>query len=380
MEEKDQNSIALYDTIIRFLGNITDNYEIKDEILDTNIIEKLREHKKQLKDVLNSYGKNNKILEIINVNIIVILANLMNDKQIEKFEFEFTTIKTILDIINETIKQSKTNDVKRNTKFYFSYDFSNTRINGYVFRYLKCLKQLTVNDSIKDKLAQINWLQIIKHIFIYSEDIEEQQLCADLILSLCFNSKIKEQVKIDELFDVIERKASRKNNINLSSTCTQIVDVLNGKLDERQSKNNTKPMPINAKHIMISYSRENKEICMELNKILISKGYKTWIDVGDSKSENLLDMMADAVENASIVLLCYSNSYKMSSNCRLEAEYARKLGKNLIPIKVESKYNPDGWLGILLGEKKYIDFSSAEKIADKSKITELFERIDNMNK
>ncbi len=28
-----------------------------------------------------------------------------------------------------------------------------------------------------------------------------------------------------------------------------------------------------------------------------------------------------------------------------ELEYARNLGKAIIPLKIQSRYNPDGWLG-----------------------------------
>lgn len=55
--------------------------------------------------------------------------------------------------------------------------------------------------------------------------------------------------------------------------------------------------------------------------------------------------MADAVEKSAIVLLCMSRKYKESPNCRTEAEYAYKLEKTLIPLKVEKSYEPDGWLG-----------------------------------
>ena len=59
--------------------------------------------------------------------------------------------------------------------------------------------------------------------------------------------------------------------------------------------------------------------------------------------------MAEAVENSAAVLLCMSAKYKDSPNCRTEAEYAFKLKKPLIPIRVEPNYEPDGWLGEILG-------------------------------
>ena len=45
----------------------------------------------------------------------------------------------------------------------------------------------------------------------------------------------------------------------------------------------------------------------------------------------------------------------------LEAEYTYKLCKTIIPSRLEYKYNPDGWLGIMIGTKLWFDFSVDEK-------------------
>lgn len=40
-----------------------------------------------------------------------------------------------------------------------------------------------------------------------------------------------------------------------------------------------------------------------------------------------------------------------------EAEYTFQLKKDYIPLMMQRKYRPDGWLGIILGAKLYFDFS-----------------------
>jgi hypothetical protein len=52
-----------------------------------------------------------------------------------------------------------------------------------------------------------------------------------------------------------------------------------------------------------------------------------------------------------------TEKYKQSPNCQSEAEYAYRLRKPYVPILLQSKYKPDGWLGMLLGTKFYIDFT-----------------------
>ena len=59
--------------------------------------------------------------------------------------------------------------------------------------------------------------------------------------------------------------------------------------------------------------------------------------------------MAEAVEQASVFLMCVSEKYYLSPNCRLEAEYAIKLQKPIIPLIMQEDYMPLGWLGIIIG-------------------------------
>lgn len=39
-----------------------------------------------------------------------------------------------------------------------------------------------------------------------------------------------------------------------------------------------------------------------------------------------------------------------------EAEYAYQRRKRVIPLMMEPSYSPDGWLGIILGSKLWMDF------------------------
>ena len=71
-----------------------------------------------------------------------------------------------------------------------------------------------------------------------------------------------------------------------------------------------------------------------------------------------LASMAEAVENASVVLMCVSEKYYASPNCRLEAEYAMRLRKPIVPLMMQEGFVPRGWLGICVGDKIYYKFSS----------------------
>ena len=55
--------------------------------------------------------------------------------------------------------------------------------------------------------------------------------------------------------------------------------------------------------------------------------------------------MAEAVENASVFIMCVSREYRESGNCRMEAQYASdKVKKNklkkVIPVMMQEDYTP----------------------------------------
>ena len=47
-----------------------------------------------------------------------------------------------------------------------------------------------------------------------------------------------------------------------------------------------------------------------------------------------------------------------------EAEYTFRLQKDFIPLLLQTRYVADGWLGAMVGNKLYFDFSSSEKFQE----------------
>jgi hypothetical protein len=69
-----------------------------------------------------------------------------------------------------------------------------------------------------------------------------------------------------------------------------------------------------------------------------------------------MNAMADAVENSEFVIMGMSDSYKQSTYCQAEAEYAFKCKRRLLPLIMREGYRPDGWLGFMIGSRIYVDF------------------------
>ncbi|CAL1544855.1 unnamed protein product [Lymnaea stagnalis] len=124
---------------------------------------------------------------------------------------------------------------------------------------------------------------------------------------------------------------------------------------------------------MISYNRHHKTMVEKINKALKDRNYKTWIDVEDM-SGSTLDSMSTAIEDAAAVLVCMSPAYKTSKYCKLEAEYAYLRELPVIFLQMERDYKPDGWLGILLGDKLFYDFSG--KYDFDSKLIQMMKELD----
>ncbi|KAK3610002.1 hypothetical protein CHS0354_032347 [Potamilus streckersoni] len=134
-------------------------------------------------------------------------------------------------------------------------------------------------------------------------------------------------------------------------------------------------LPWYGPHIMISYNWDNQQEIIKIRDVLVDNDYNVWLDM-EHMHTYMLDAMAQAVEKAFVVLVCFSEKYKLSQNCRAEAEYAFHKHKEIIPLKMQAGYNPDGWLGILLGPKLYYEFSEA--FSFEAKVKDLLNAIDKL--
>ena len=96
---------------------------------------------------------------------------------------------------------------------------------------------------------------------------------------------------------------------------------------------------------MISYQWDDQEYCIKMKDYLIGVGYQVWMDI-ENMHGSILDAMSSAIERSICIIMCMSHKYKESINCKLEAEYAHCKKIRIIPLIMQSKYKPDGWLVI----------------------------------
>ena len=61
------------------------------------------------------------------------------------------------------------------------------------------------------------------------------------------------------------------------------------------------------------------------------RSFRVWVDT-EMMSGSTLDAMAAAVENAHCILICITERYKASANCRLEGTYVHEQRKAWVPL------------------------------------------------
>ncbi|CAF4095605.1 unnamed protein product [Rotaria sordida] len=113
------------------------------------------------------------------------------------------------------------------------------------------------------------------------------------------------------------------------------------------------------RRLMISYNWDSQTICKKIYDRLQSDGYTVWFDVQNMHG-CIYTAMAKAVEQSQIVLFGMTEKYRQSDNCRKELTYACKQRKRLIPLRLQEKYDPNGWLGLISAELLYIDFTKRD--------------------
>ena len=114
---------------------------------------------------------------------------------------------------------------------------------------------------------------------------------------------------------------------------------------------------------MISYCHKNKENAFKLRDALKAVGIPYWIDVEKMKG-SIEEAMDVAVRGAAVVLVCFSQSYKDSQQCQSEALIARQLKKIIVPVRVQSGYDYDGWLRTVLIGLLYYDITQSQGALD----------------
>ena len=226
--------------------------------------------------------------------------------------------------------------------------------NGYSAKELaEGLSHLAINDANKNILGQNGVIPVLISVIKTSNEDEEKASATRALWMLAFDDNNKEKVRQEEGAMDILHQLQQSENSEVQKAAAGALWELEGKTARQSSEK----IESTGNHVMISYQWDSQEVLVEVKNRLQASGYRVWMDLEQMKGSTL-DAMAEAVENASVVLVCVSRRYKESQNCRSEATYAYDLKKDIIPLMMERNYKGDGWLGIIVTGKMWFDFQS----------------------
>ena len=226
------------------------------------------------------------------------------------------------------------------------------RSSGYSVKELaEGLGHLAIKDLNKNILGQNGVVPVLISVIKTSKEDEEKGCATRALWMLAFDDSNKEDIRQKEegAMDILQQLQHSEN--------PQVQRAAAGALWELEGKTvrHSERIESTGNHVMISYQWDSQKVLVELKNRLRASGYRVWMDL-EQIGGSTLDAMAKAVENSSVVLVCVSERYKESPNCRAEAKYAFQLRKEIIPLMMQRNYMPDGWLGIIVGEKFRHDF------------------------
>jgi len=210
---------------------------------------------------------------------------------------------------------------------------------------------LSKNDTIQQKVAGSD------KILIFTKMCDEYPIVYDIIWALSFNQDIQQQLRSNTSFMTkLAHLPQQCDNEQMLKIRQGILWNLELQHEDRITTENNQE---NRFDIMISYSHKDKVICRQIYDELIKAGYRVWIDF-DQMHGNVMDAMAQAIEQSNTILICMSEQYRRSNYCRAEAHYAFQRQLKIVPVLVQKYYHPDNWLLFLVGQLLYVDFTKYE--------------------
>ena len=218
------------------------------------------------------------------------------------------------------------------------------------------LSHLAINDTNKKILGQKGATRVLISVIKTSSEDAEKVSAIKALWMLAFDDNNKKAIRQEDGAVGLLRHLQHCKD-------SQVQRVAAGALWEVEGKTarHAERIESTGNHVMISYQWDSQEVLIEVKNRLQASGYRVWMDLEQMRGSTL-EAMAKAVENSSVVLVCVSERYKESPNCRSEAEYAYQLRKDIIPLMMQRKYRGDGWLGMLVGTKLWFDFQSKQSI------------------
>lgn len=307
-----------------------------------SILHNVVRHENQNKDHIRKNNGIDKILayqkspdEFIKATVFIVLAYCIEDKENSKVA-GFGVIDYLLKILKAAVKSAMHQDSG------FHADET-----------VAALYRLALNDDNKKAIVDAGALPILSKLLDDQNSSDDERFeCVRCLWSLSFHEDNKK--KIREAPGLVDRMKSLKK-AGIGKELEKEIDGLlcyltAGRSVKRQNSGKDK-------HVMISYNWDVQGTMVDLKNYLTSKGIKTWMDVDDMHGP-IEDAMAEAVENAALIVIALTEKYKNSNACRSEGLYAHRRKVPVVPLILQPGYDANGWLGLIIASGKWVDLTS----------------------
>ncbi|CAF1554760.1 unnamed protein product [Rotaria magnacalcarata] len=220
-----------------------------------------------------------------------------------------------------------------------------------VSQLLRGFLSLAKNDAIQQKIAETNKVSLL------IEMCDRYPIVYDILWALSFHHDIQQQLRSNQT--LMLRLNHLKQELHYEPMGKITYGILWNLKSMYENRDSTDKGDETMFDIMISYSHKDKIFCKKLYDELIKTGYRVWIDF-DQIHGNVMDAMAQAIEQSNAIIICMSEQYRRSNYCRAEASYAFQRRARIVPILLQEHYQPDGWLLFLVGQLIYVDYTKYE--------------------
>ncbi|KAK7499204.1 hypothetical protein BaRGS_00009464 [Batillaria attramentaria] len=315
-------------------------------------LSRVRTLKPAVSDVIGGYQESHR--KENRITAIATLANVITEKEAESENYT-EMIGFLLEQLETALRDSTHN----------SDGWTATEL-------LRVVHQLGQKERFKQPLVAADILRILKD-GVRSADEEERLESLKVIRLLSFEKEnVEEILKSEDLVDLLIKMYLAKDT---PSECFRVLEgilwLLRSKMENTKKyqktaqklfpapSKKTTEKPKRLQHVMLSYQHGYQKVVNSIYEFLEKQGdFKVWMDKYEMRHGSILQLMAEAVEDAFVVIPCVSESYRNSENC--QAEYAHSKKKPIIPLMMETGYDPDGWLGILKSNLYHYDFSKCD--------------------
>ncbi len=221
---------------------------------------------------------------------------------------------------------------------------------------------LIQHDQVKVEVVQQDIIPLLVQCVIEKQSfhsMKTQQYVIEILLALTFNEDASNILQNDSnLIKCLEVLKKSKDD-KIERAANHLAWQLEQKRSISRNASSTHGFSKSKFDIMISYSHCDKKLCFQICDFLEKVGFHVWID-RDRMHGDAIVAMANAIENSAFVIICMSESYKLSPYCQAEANYAFQRACQLVPLVMKPHYKPDGWLGFITSGKIYVDFTKHE--------------------